>query len=292
MRKAITLEQADYDNIVIDKRPNGVAVLTLKRSDRADRMNSFDDILSRELGQLPAALQEDPSVHCAIITGSGDNFSVGGDMSGKRVVTGIRRTRYDLHMVESLGMVKAFLALDKPVISAVKGYALGHGCTVALLADIVIGGQSAKFGDPHVWNVALTAGDGNSALWPLLVGPQAAKYYLLTGEFVSAEEAFRIGLIHRVVEDDEVMNEALRIADRLAAGPPLAIRSTKASIQRYVNLIVDAVQPFSVAVEGFVFNSDDVEEAMAAWREKRPPNFTGMDALARSHEVARSEKQP
>ena len=282
MRKPITLEQSDFEHIQVEKRPNGVAVLTFKRTDRDDRVNSFDDVLTREIAQLPTALQEDPEVRCAIITGSGENFSVGGDMRPTRTVTGIRSTRYDLHMVESLSLIRDYLNLDKPVLSAVKGYALGMGCTVALLADIVIAGTSAQFGDPHIWNAGITAGDGNSALWPLLVGPQRAKYYLLTGEFVPAEEAHRIGLVHRVVADEDVMTETLRIAVRLAAGPPLSIRSTKASIQRYVNLIVEAVQPFSVAVEGFVFNTDDHIEALAAWREKRPPEFTGLDALARS----------
>jgi enoyl-CoA hydratase len=149
------------------------------------------------------------------------------------------------------------------------------------MGDIVVADRSARFGDPHVWNIGVTAGDGNAALLPLLIGVQQAKYYLLTGEFIPADEAHRLGLVTRLVDDSDLDSEVARIADRIASGPPLAIRSTKAAVQRYVDLIVRTVIPFSLAAEGLVSHSDDSAEARSAWAQRRMPVFTGLDARAR-----------
>jgi enoyl-CoA hydratase len=109
----------------------------------------------------------------------------------------------------------------------------------------------------------------------MLMGPQASKYYLLTGEHVPAEEAYRLGMVFRVVEDEALLDEAIALASRIAAGPPMAVRSTKASINRYMSLIVNEVLPFSLAAEFVCYKSEDHKESAAAFMEKRPAKYTG-----------------
>ena len=112
-------------------------------------------------------------------------------------------------------------------------------------------------------------------LWPLLVGPQQAKYYLMTGERVDAETAERIGLVFRVVENDELLDEALVLAAKLAAGAPYAVRSTKRSINRVMTLIANEMLPYSLAAEGMSMMTNDHKEAVAAFSEKRQPRYSG-----------------
>jgi enoyl-CoA hydratase len=263
------LDQRDYEQMLIEKRADGVALITLNRP---ERHNATTSIMHAEFAQLPGDIQADPAVRAAVITGAGRSFCSGADVQ-QRLGGSDGMSPVDV-LVEPREIIEGFFNLDKPVVTAVKGYALGFGCTAALLGDIVIAGRSARFADPHV-SVGLTAGDGGAVLWPLLAGPQQAKYYLMTGEQLDAETALRIGLVFKVVDDDAVLDEALAIAARFAAGAPYAIRSTKRSINRIWSLIAHDVLPFSLAAESLALTTSDHVEAVAALREKRPPNFTG-----------------
>lgn len=262
------LKQEDFEMMLIEKRPDGLAIVTLNRP---ERHNAVAGPMHSELARLPKILQQDDEVRAVVITGAGRSFCSGADVAE---VSGSGVT-WDTMLVDARDLVMDFIALDKPVITAVKGYALGMGCTLALLGDVVIAGESARFGDTHVPNQGVTAGDGGAALWPLLMGPQAAKYYLLTGEHVPAEEAYRLGLVFKVVKDEAVLDEAVALAERIAAGPPIAVRSTKASINRYTSLIVNEVLPFSLAAEFWCYGSADNKESVAAFMEKRPAKYTG-----------------
>lgn len=255
--------------MLIEKREDGVAIITLNRP---ERHNAVAGSMHAELAGLAKKLQADDEVRVAIITGAGRSFCSGAD-----VADGARggALTWDTMLVEARDLVMDFITLDKPVITAVKGYALGMGCTLALLGDVVIAGESARFGDTHVPNQGVTAGDGGAALWPMLMGPQASKYYLLTGEHVPAEEAYRLGLVFKVVEDEALLDEAIALAGRIASGPPMAVRSTKASINRYMSLIVNEVLPFSLAAEMVCYKSEDHKESVAAFIEKRPAKYTG-----------------
>jgi enoyl-CoA hydratase len=254
--------------MLIEKRDDGVAVITFNRP---DRHNAVNRVMTREIGELPAALLEDDGVRAAVITGTGPSFCSGADV-GDAV-----RPDQDIGVWgmnnEPQRLVEDFLRLDKPVITAVKGYALGLGCTVALLGDVIIAGQSARFGDTHV-RIGMTAGDGGALVWPALIGPQRAKYYLMTGQHVPADKAEQLGMVHMVVEDDKVLDEALAIASQLAAGPQYAIRSTKASINRWMRLIAHETIPYSLAVEALSMLHPDHKEAVTSFMEKRPPSFS------------------
>jgi enoyl-CoA hydratase/carnithine racemase len=160
------------------------------------------------------------------------------------------------------------------VISAVNGYALGLGATYALLADVVVASHGTVFGDTHV-NMGIGAGDGGGVIWPLLMGVNRAKYYLMTGEHLPAEEAERIGLVNFLVDDDQLLDKAIEIATRLANGPTQAIIATKVPINKYIKMVSNLVLPLSLAMETANFNTEDHTEAVAAFREKREANFTG-----------------
>jgi enoyl-CoA hydratase len=262
------LRQEDFEMMLIDKREDGVTIVTLNRP---ERHNAVAGSMHSELAHLPKILQQDDEVRAVVITGAGRSFCSGADVAEVR---GSGLT-WDTMLVEARDLVMDFIALDKPVITAVKGYALGMGCTLALLGDVVLAGQSARFGDTHVPNQGVTAGDGGAALWPMLMGPQASKYYLLTGEHIDAAEAYRLGLVFRVYEDDVLLDEAISLAGRIASGPPVAVRSTKASINRYMSLIVNEVLPFSLAAEFWCYGSEDHKESVAAFMEKRPAKYSG-----------------
>ena len=151
---------------------------------------------------------------------------------------------------------------------------MGLGATVGLFCDVIFASDKARIGDPHV-KVGITAGDGGAIIWPLLVGVARAKEMLMTGDLLSADEAYSLGLVNHVVPHDELMDKAMAFAQRLANGPPYAIRSTKVSVNKMVkhfaNLILDA----SLALEGHSFGMADQKEAVKAFIEKREPKFTG-----------------
>jgi enoyl-CoA hydratase len=177
-------------------------------------------------------------------------------------------------MREARQIVEHLLDLEKPVISAVRGYAMGLGATIALLCDIVIAGRQTAFADTHV-TMGIGAGDGGQVIWPLLIGVNRAKYYLMTGDRLAATEALDFGLVNFVVDEEQVLPRALEIADRLAAGPALAISASKVPINRYIKMVSNLVLPLSLALEEGTMKSADAAEAGQAFREKREPSFAG-----------------
>ena len=167
------------------------------------------------------------------------------------------------------------LECEKPIISAVQGYALGLGANLALLCDIVVAGPDAKFGDTHV-KMGLGAGDGGQVIWPFLIGVNRAKYHLMTGEMVTGADAYEMGLAGFYADSTEgVLEKAIQIADKLAEGSPLAIAASKVGINAFLRQVAAAVMPISLQAEGLTMNSDDFKEAVSAFQEKRKPEFKG-----------------
>jgi enoyl-CoA hydratase len=161
---------------------------------------------------------------------------------------------------------------DKPIVSAINGVAVGAGLVVALLADISICAADAKLGDGHV-RLGAAAGDHAAIIWPLLCGLAKSKYYLMTGEMVSGTEAERIGLVSKVAPTEEVLDQALRIADQLATGPQQAIRLTKRALNSWLR-VAGPIFDQSAAYEMLTFLGPDVQEGAASLRERRPPKFS------------------
>jgi enoyl-CoA hydratase len=260
------LDPAAYRAIAIDVHDDGVAVATLNRP---ERLNAVDAVMHRELSTLAADADVDPSVKVLVITGAGRAFCAGGDFSG----TGPDSSSQAM-WTEARRIVDALLECRKPVLSAVNGYAMGLGATVALLCDVVVAARSASFADPHV-TMGVGAGDGGQVIWPLLMGVNRAKYYLMTGDRLVAEEAERLGLVNFVVDDGTALDRAVGIAQRLAAGPSVAIQASKVPINHWIRTQAAQILPLSLAMESACFGTEDAAEAALAFREKRAPRFVG-----------------
>ncbi len=260
------LKQENYETILIEKR-EGVAVLTLNRP---ERLNAVNGSMHSELSTVFLDLQADGDVLAAVITGAGRGFSAGGDFSGASMATKSGLTM----MQEARRIVDSILDLEKPLISAVNGPAVGLGATIALCCDMVVASSNARFGDPHV-KMGITAGDGGAVIWPLLIGVNRAKQWLMTGDLMSAQEAYELGLVNRVVDEGKALDEAVAIARRLSTGAPFAIQSTKVSVNKIIKAISNLVLPLSLSLEEMSMTKEDHREAVRAFQEKREPKFTG-----------------
>ncbi len=263
----MTLDPDAYTTIDIATRSNGVTVATLNRP---EKLNAVNSAMHRELATLPLDANRDPAVRVLVLTGAGRAFCAGGDFSADRDEP--MGGRYLNRMNEARLIVDNWLDCEKPVICAVNGYALGLGATVALLADVVYMGRSGVLGDTHV-NMGISAGDGGGVIWPMLVGPSRAKYFLMTGEHIRAEQAQALGLVHDVVEDDELMATALALAERLSNGPLAAISASKVPINKWIKHVSNLVLPLSLSMEEATMSGPDAAEAQAAFREKRQPLY-------------------
>lgn len=263
------IDQQSYQTIKIEKS-DGVAVLTLNRP---ERLNAVNDTMHSELTTLFRDVETDSDVRAVVLTGAGRGFCSGGDFGPDREPRAERKSGLTM-MQEARRIVDGILDFEKPLIAAVNGAAVGLGATIALFCDIVIAAKPAKFGDPHV-KMGITAGDGGAVIWPLLIGINRAKQLLMTGDLISADEAFDLGLVNEVVEEGQALPVALKLAQRLAAGPSYAIQSTKISVNKLVKALSNLVLPFSLALEEISMTKEDHTEAVRAFQEKREPKFTG-----------------
>lgn len=263
------LDNAPFDTLEVERIGRVVRVtIAHPRSD----LNAVDDALHRDLTLLFGLLRREGDAGAAVLTGRGRAFSAGGDYAWFPTLDNPGR----LHELrrDAKQLIWDLVDIEIPVVAAVNGPAVGLGATIALLCDVIMMADTATIADPHV-RVGIVAGDGGTAIWPLLVGPARAKEYLLTGDSLSAAEAERIGLVNRVVPAEELQSEALKLAERFAAGAPLAIQYTKAAVNKLVKEALNTSFDFAVGHELVTFMSEDHKEALAAIRAKRPPRFLG-----------------
>jgi enoyl-CoA hydratase len=261
------MRYSDYEHLQFDLADNGVLRITINRP---HVLNATNDRLHWELSQVWLTVDADPRARVALVTGAGRAFSAGGDLEmvdansrdPKRLARTIR---------EASDIVYNMINLDKPVVSAINGVAVGAGLVVALLADISVMSESARFTDGHT-KLGVVAGDHAAILWPLLCGMAKAKYYLLTSDFIDGREAERIGLVSLCVPHEQLMAKAGEVADKLAAGSQQAIRWTKRSLNNWLRQ-AGPIFDQSLALEMLTFMDEDVREGLAAIREKRPPRF-------------------
>ena len=236
------------------------------------RLNAAGPDMHRELSTVWNEIDRDPDTRVAIITGEGGAFSAGGDLGMILDMADDFTTRIRV-MREARDIVYNIANCSKPVVSAIRGPAVGAGLVVGLLADVSIASRTARLIDGHT-KLGVAAGDHAAIVWPILCGLAKAKYHLLTCEPLSGEEAERIGLVSLCVDDAEVDDAALRVARTLASGSQSAIRWTKYALNNWLRAagpIFDA----SLALEFMGFAGPDVREGVAALKEKRPPAFEG-----------------
>ena len=261
------VDYSSYERLIIEKK-DGVALLTINRP---EVFNATDFKLHNELSRVWLDIGKDPEVRVAVITGAGPAFSAGGDFDLIEKSIGNAEVIAST-MEEARDIVHNLINLDKPVISAINGVAVGAGLAVALLADISIASDRARFTDGHV-RLGVAAGDHAAVIWPLLIGMAKAKYYLLTCEFMDGTEAERLGLVSMVVPHDELMEKAMAVANRLAAGSQPALRYTKRSLNQWLRMAEHTAFDYSLALEMLGFFGGDVSEGLQAVKEKRDPNF-------------------
>ncbi|MBL7500498.1 enoyl-CoA hydratase/isomerase family protein [Frankia sp. CNm7] len=248
----------------------GVLLVTLARP---DRMNAINDVMHRELTALYARIAADSEVEVVVLTGEGRGFCAGGDF---KQMAENNDAGYDdgfsQLFVDAVAMARNILAVRQPMIAAVNGDAIGLGATLALFCDIVYISATARIGDPHV-QAGLVAADGGVVLWPMLIGANKAKEYLLTGDLLTGAEAERIGLVNHAVPAEEVLEQATATARRLAQGAALAIRFTKRLVNKDLEDRVDRIYEMALAMEAVTFRSADHLEAVKAFGERRAPVF-------------------
>ena len=235
-------------------------------------LNAVDATLHHELTRLFAELRRETQARCILLTGRGRAFCAGGDFGWfpeLREPGASEALRLDAKQ-----MIQDLVDVEVPIVAALNGHAIGLGASIALLCDVIFMSSKATIGDPHV-RVGLVAGDGGAVIWPLAVGPARAKRYLLTGDALSAAEAERIGLVNEVCDPDDLDATAMAFAQRIAAGPPLAIRYTKLAVNKLVKDALNTAFDTSTALELLTFRSDDHAEALAAIADKREPRFEG-----------------
>ncbi len=262
------MDYRDYQHLTFERRDRGVVLITINRP---EVLNATNDRLHWELTQVWLTFDADPQARVAVVTGAGNRaFSAGGDLD--MVEANSRDPRRLARTVrEASDLVYNMINTDKPIVSAINGVAVGAGLVVALLADISIMSETARFTDGHT-KLGVVAGDHAAILWPLLCGMAKAKYYLLTSEFIDGREAERIGLVSLCVPPEQVLPRALDVADRLARGAQQAIRWTKRSLNNWLRQ-AGPIFDQSIALEMLTFMEEDVREGLAAIREKRPPAF-------------------
>ncbi len=257
-----------FGDLNFDRPADGVLRITMD----APGLNAVDHALHRQLADVWMAVDRDPDTNVAVLQGAGRAFSAGGSfelldslMDDYAVRTRVLREARDL--------VFNVINCSKPIVSAIHGPAVGAGLCAGILADISIAGRNARIIGGHT-RLGVAAGDHAAICWPLLCGMAKAKYYLLTCDILSGEEAERIGLVSLCVDDEQVQDRALTVAEQLAGGAQSAIRWTKHTLNHWYranSAILDA----SLAYEFYGFAGPDAREGLTSHTEKRAPRFAG-----------------
>lgn len=258
---------AAYPGLKFELKDHGILWMTINRP---DRMNATDAELHRGLSRVWLDIDEDPEVRVVVVTGAGDAFSAGGDLDWITGMAGDYGTITGV-LKEAGDIVYRMMHCQKIVVSAINGVAVGAGLAVALMADISLMANEARFTDGHL-RLGVAAGDHAAILWPLLCGMAKAKYYLITSDFIDGETADRIGLVSKAVPSVELMDEANRVATKIATGPQDAARFTKRSLNLWMTQAAPAFDA-SLAMEMLNFLGPDAAEGVAALTEKRRPEF-------------------
>lgn len=240
---------------------------------RPELRNAIDDTVNSELCQAFAQATYDDDIHVIVLTGNGRAFSAGGDIPNMQRKIDDPNLFYK-SIFSARRLVTAILDCPKPVICRLNGDAVGLGATVALLCDIVIANDEARIADPHI-NVGLVAGDGGALIWPYLIGLARAKRFLLGGEFISGKEAAEIGLVAYSVPTGELDAVTDKWARKLSRSALKAIMGTKVTLNAPLRQATEPSMSIGMAFEALSNLTEDHQEAVTAFMEKRKPEFKG-----------------
>ena len=254
-----------YETILVEQR-DAVTLVTLNRPQALNALNS--QVLA-DLISAFAVYDADESQRCAVLTGSEKAFAAGADIKEMQ-----SQSFAEMYASNFFGGYERITATRKPWIAAVNGFALGGGCEVAMMADFIIAGDNAKFGQPEI-KLAVTPGMGGSQRLTRAIGKAKAMEMCLTGRMMDAAEAERSGLVARVVPAADLVEEAIKTATAIAAMAPLAAIATKEMVNAAFETTLQQGIVFERRLFHGLFGSDDQKEGMAAFVEKRPGNWTG-----------------
>jgi enoyl-CoA hydratase len=257
-----------YSTLLLEIRDT-IAFLTINRP---DKLNALNDQVVSELHQAALALKADDSVRGVVLTGSGPKAFVAGadigDLAKQGVMDGRQRA------LNGQQMLYAIERMGKPVLAAVNGFALGGGCELSMACHIRIASENARFGQPEV-NLGITPGYGGTQRLPRIVGKGNALYMLLTGEHVNAADALRMGLVSKVVPQDQLMAEAEKTMKAIVAKGPVALALTMDAVDRGLETTLEEGMRIEADAFGLVASTQDMKEGLTAFLEKRPAKFTG-----------------
>ena len=239
---------------------------------RPEILNRMDDVTSEEVVHVIEGLRRPGDVRVLIMASTGTTFSAGGDLNEvRRLIDDFHRRMdaYDIGRRVIYGMTE----IAVPVVVALQGDVFGLGTSLALSGDIIVASKNVRIGDPHV-RVGLVAGDGGTVVWPAAFGMARAKRHLLTGDPLSAEEAYRLGGVSDLVDTpEEVLPLAEKLAGKIAALPPVAVQFTKRSLNHVMHKAALDAFELSMALEQYVFATTDLVEAVDAFKEQRSPVY-------------------
>lgn len=241
---------------------------------RPEVLNRFDMVLHRELSRVLVELAASDDVRAVLLSSKGRVFSAGGDTEVMLEAAGDLARR--LAMIdEGRRLFAAIADFPKPLVVALHANAYGLASSLILAADAIVATPGVELSDPHV-RMALVAGDGGCVAWPAAMGMVRAKRHLLTGDAMTGEEAYRLGVVTDLVgEPNDVKPTALALATRIAELPPLAVQLTKRALNKVLMARAEEVLDAAFYLEGLTFGSEDLQEAVAAFKEKRPGVFRG-----------------
>src|SRR5438093_4867817 len=246
------------------RRPVGIVTIN-----RPQVRNALNHQTIAELVDALDAFDQDDAVRCMILTGDDRPFAAGADISQL-----VEASAVDVLDDDNFARWTRFRAIHKPVIAAVRGYALGGGCELALMCDIVVASETAQFGQPEV-KIGIIPGAGGTQRWTRSAGKVRAMEAVLIGDPVRAVDAEQMGLVNRVVPPGIQLDEALRLANLIAARPPLAVRPGKEAVNQAMEVSLSAGLEFERKLFYLLFASEDKREGMRAFLDKRPGRFTG-----------------
>ena len=264
------VDYSRYKVIKIEKKGK-VAIITLNRP---EALNAFNEELILELQNIFEDVGRDDEVIAVMLTGAGKAFSAGGDL--KMLLADAKDPARDqfFPLRSAIRSLSTLMELEKPIVAAINGAAIGLGANIALHCDIIIASEEARISDPHV-RVGLVAGDGGCIIWPLSIGMCKAKEYLMTGKSITGKEAEKMGLVNKAVPADKVQEEAFKMAQELASGPVEAIKWTKLCLNKIIKERLNLLFEVGLALECMTMKTEDHIEALTAFIERRPPQFKG-----------------
>ncbi len=257
-----------YETLIVE-RANGIATIVMNRP---EARNALDLVMRREMLGVLDEIEADPTSRVVILTGAGGHFCSGGDVKTMRKPHTAAEGRGRVGMLNK--MVLRLVNFPLPTIAMVDGYAVGAGSNLALCCDLIVASDRAKFGELFC-KIGLAADGGGTWLLSRVVGMARAKELVFTGDVIDAAEAARIGLVNRVVPAAALETTTRALAEKIAAGPPLALRLDKEMLNRAASTDLAAALEVEAFSQGLAIASEDHKEGVAAFFDKRPPKFTG-----------------